>query len=549
MTADQTADTVFAPFFGRVFSRVGIKVTLVLTAIIIFVELFVLIPSYFGLQRDLRAQVRSEAVAVLGAALGSDAETRDGAMDRGGAFLTNHGFLRGGVLYDANGTERIAFGERPTLDIGTVARDGTFDRAGEDGSSRDFFIPFQETGLALHAIVRTDTQWINDRLNGYLLNVGLIVLVLALACFCGLAVAMDTIVFSRLFGLRDAVAKAIDRPDIADSFVTGDTGNDELGELGRTIDGLLLRTSDTYQEDLAAAAEITRNAPQAVLVFGPDRQLIGANDAALILFNVASIDALQARAGVLLVSDFGSDMEILDLAAEQPVTCQASARGAEGRAVPCTIHAMALDRPDGAVLRFAVYLNDRSEARGTIQALEDRADRAEGRVGKLHDALEACIAIISVETGGPPETPVQVSPERAISAWIDEVETSGRFSRSQVAFGTLPAVMLPPDCADELFRKALSLCLISIGETGRISIATDSGGDGAFRFRFAARATSHAVGSAHPANETSVIEAAVRKLATRAGATVEIPGYSDGDDEWLLFLTLPSSEDTQGLNF
>lgn len=550
MTAAEATDSSLTPFLRRVCSRVGLKLTLVLTAIIIFVELVVLVPSYFGLQRDLVAQTRSEALAVLSATLQVEMAMHEGAVSEIGAFLSEHGFIRGGVLYDVNGDVRGRFGEPPDLTLMEVAGDGTFSRAGETGQTRDFFIPYQETGLIFHAILRVDAGWIEDRLNRFLLNVGLIVLFLALACICGIAIALDLIVLSRLLGLRDAVAHAEERPDISDSFVVGDQVSDEVGDLSRTVDSLLCRVSQTYQEDLAAAVEINRTAPQAVLIYGPNHNLLSANDAALDLYGVPSCDALVPRAGTLLVSDRGTDTDIMHMAEQGSVLCEASARGAEGRSVPCFALAQAVDRPDGSILRYVLYLSDRRPELERLQGCETRVKSAEaqtasalGRVSKLHDALEACIAIITVETSPPPESPVRILPDRAVGTWVDEAETTGRFARDDVQHGALPPVMMPPDCADDLFRNILSLGLISIGEKGLIIIETQHDEDGMIRFVFTARATNPGESQAHLANEIAIIEGAIYRLAGRAGVSLEIPGFVEGTDEWRLEFTVPGAQD------
>lgn len=532
------------PFLKRIVSRVGLKLTLVLAAVIILVEAIVLVPSYFGLKHDLLAQVRAKAVTALTATLEVEMAMHEGKVEDVGAFLVERGFLRGGILYDVAGEERGAFGARPTFGMAEVD-------AGERGALLDggavyeFHVPHQETGLIFNAVLSVEANAVRTRLNTFLINVGLIVLFLAVTCICGIAVAVDAVVLNRVLRMRWAVVEAENRPDIADDYVMKDRTRDEVGDLGRSLDRLLYTVSNTYQEDLAVALAITEKSIIATLIHGPDGALVGANGAAHDLFGVPDTEALTARGPALVALADAPPSTTLDLLAGGPFSGKGYALSASGR-VPCLIAGQTITRGDGSVLRHVATLIDLRDHETQVQSERARRRMAEDRVEELRASLAACMALLpSTPTEVPPESieTTRILPERLVGEWAQEQTKQGRVSRDDVQHGVLPPITVPRGVADDLFRNALSLALMRVGGRGRVKVDAERAAGNEYSFIFAAMPARAATPRGRASSEAGIVASAVRLLAARAGGAAAIPEANATDGGFRMTISLSDKRD------
>jgi PAS domain-containing protein len=544
MVADRAAEVPQVPFLRRIASRVGLKLTLVLAAVIILVEAIVLVPSYFGLRADLLEQTRSEAVTALSATLKAEMAMHEGKVSDVGAVLAKEGFLRGGVLYDIAGAERGAFGARPTFGLAQVEA-GETGALLRGGAIYEFFVPHDEAGLVFNAILSVEATGVTDRLTEFLINVGLIVLFLAVTCVCGIACAVDAVVLNRILRMRWAVVQAETRPDIADRFALQDRTSDEVGDLGRSLDRLLYTVSNTYQEDLAVALAITENSTIATLIYDGGGALVGANAAAHRLFGAPDTADLAARDSALVALADSQPMSPVARLKDGALDGKGYAITDTGR-VPCLFAGQTITRGDGTVLRHVATLIDLTDHEVQVRGERKRRRAAEDRVEELRASLAACMALLSSSPAqAEPETAEthRILPERLVGDWAREQTQSGRLGRDDVRHGVLPPITVPRGVAEDLFRNALSLALMRVGGRGHVKVDAERAGDNTYVFVFEATPARPGASGLRPGAEAGIVASAVRLLATRAGGEASIPDANASNGGFTARITLSDRQD------
>ncbi len=349
---------------------------------IVAIEGAILIPSVRSFERDLLLRLEESSLNALAAVVevhGSEATSAD--LERFEAPLARATPIRGGVLLGSDGQPIAVFGERPNLN-GDVAptsesRLGRFITGRsrtENGSRYDVQWPRAYTGLTGDVVMRLDASSIDGELISFIVRIALLVLMISVFVSGGAMVVLGRSILTPMLQVRNAVVAACDDPAQADTYGPNYTRHNEMGELVRALNRLLVRISRTHREELAMLNAMVNETSVAIVACNEAGMLIYANQAALSLCGCKSMMEMQGK-GLPCFELPGSDGKLLNLKgllAQDRYSGEATLRTGAGSPVPSYVNAGILTNDRDQPLRYYATIADISEVREAQEGLRQR---------------------------------------------------------------------------------------------------------------------------------------------------------------------------------
>jgi PAS domain S-box-containing protein len=362
--------------------RVCWQIALAVFLSIVAIEGAILIPSVRSFERDLLLRLEESSLNALAAVVeihGSEATSAD--LVRFEAPLARATPIRGGVLLDVGGEPIAEFGERPNLN-GELAPTSE-SRLGrlitgrsriENGTRYDVRWPSAYTGLTGDVVARLDSSWIDPELVSFVVRIALLVLMISVFVSGGAMVVLGRSILTPMLQVRTAVVAACDDPAHADTYSPNYARRNEMGELVRALNRLLVRISQTHREELAMLHAMVNETSIAITACNESGTLIYANQAALSLCGCKSMMEMQGKGlpRFGLPDTDGKPVTLTELLAEDGYSGEATLYTGAGAPVPAYVNAGTLTNDSDQPLRYYATIADISEVREAQEGLRQR---------------------------------------------------------------------------------------------------------------------------------------------------------------------------------
>jgi PAS domain S-box-containing protein len=292
-------------------SRLCQRVALAIFLCLIAVATIFLVPAYRDLERSLLTRAEQSALAAVTSLFrlspqGPSAER----LIADGASLLPATSLLGGAIYTTDGVFLGSFGERPSLG----ERRGPL-RAGQgryaDGRQRyEIAWPPARTGAPYLFVARLDTSWIAPQLERFLVRVGLVALVVAIAVTAVTMAILGLTVLAPILELRQRLAAASGDLEHAERHSIPVKRRDELGDVLEDFNRLLGHVGRSIAELRKSHAEVRASeerwhrifdgSADAILILDAQTRLIvDANETAVKLFEYGQPELLRLKLDAL----------------------------------------------------------------------------------------------------------------------------------------------------------------------------------------------------------------------------------------------------------
>lgn len=230
--------------------RLCLHVTLIVFISILAIEAIILIPSYLGRQHELMTDLEASGLAAMRAALnGTDPETlQDTRLDNGD--LSEFWPVVGFSVFDDSGRFLVRFGNSPPVPAYDSAWD---DGSGYDVQSRGYRSAFwysEDLRAPYMVVARLDAREVHADLRGYVLRIAGLTLLIAVFVSGTTVLVLIRSVFRPMLKIRDHLSAAASDPKHADRFTINETLSDELGDMARALDTLLIHLAQRYRSDI-----------------------------------------------------------------------------------------------------------------------------------------------------------------------------------------------------------------------------------------------------------------------------------------------------------
>ena len=339
---------------------------------IVAIEAAILIPSYRNYERDLLLRLESVGRAEVTAMYGTGAQLRErDPLVLGGLHSRKPtSSLRGGRLYRPDGGLIGGFGAEPDLTLDGAGTAGRSKLRSGDGAYYDILLTPQETGLPFTVTARLDAGWIGPELAAFVWRIlGLVLLISLFVCAVTMGILGRSILLP-LLNLRRSLTAARDDPAHADSYTLPTTRDDEMGDVIRAVDGLLVRVSRTHRDELASMTAMANQAADAILAYDGAGRILYANPACLKLCGFESAQDMQAAhlPRFCFIQD-GPTRTLMESLAEGTYSREAEMIAGGGRRVPVFLNA-ARPREDSEVsVQYYASITDISALREVQERL------------------------------------------------------------------------------------------------------------------------------------------------------------------------------------
>lgn len=473
--------------------------------------------------------------------------------------------IMGGRLYDTLGDPAGSFGVEPELSRSAVAVQRMTALRSNDGLYYDIFLSQGEVGLPFDIILRLDTSNIQQRVEAYLAKRAKSSLISSIVSVAILLALMALFLIKPIIRLRKAVRAAIAHPDQSDRYRLNWTRKDEIGELGRVIDRLLLKISSVYQNDLAAAQDTIQQSKSSIVQYDSAGRLVAANPAALIQFGAVSVEEMARQdSRYLILPNRPGDQRYSVLSAIEEVIDTPSAGSfmdeglilLNGVEVPTLIIARPVHKQNGEIMRYFANLVDISERTWKQNEMASKLTKIVIEKGQMNQrietmkmVLESCVILLEAAGIKPTDEDERksVMADRVVTQWYRDAQNSGLIDSSELEYGVLPVLRGNPEHLSRVFRQALTLTFMkSYYEKPSLTITTATISES--RMEFTIRDKSHDDGLPRRTedftamNEWKICLAAFQKMLAIEGG--EITNMQEGDiDNHVSFAlhTLPES--------
>lgn len=422
--------------------RVCWQIALTVFLCIVAIEGAILVPSVRSFERDLLLRIEESSLNALVTVVeihGSAATSTDLAefadpLARGTA-------IRGVILHNSDGEPLVAFGEKPSLNsertLTNNSRLGRFFTGSlrtKNGTRYDVEWPREVTGLRGDVAVRLDASWIDSELMAFIGRIALLVLMISIFVSGGAMIVLGRTILRPMLQVRDAVVAAYDDPAQADTYRPVYDHRNEMGELVRALNHLLVRISRTHREDLAMLNAMVNETDVAITACDGDGVPVYANNAALLLCGCGTLDEMR-KEGLPLIEPLhngGAPLPLKELLADGWFSGEAVFSTSIGDTVPSYVNAGVLADDNDQPLRYYATITDISEVRETQERLHLRnlelaaAERTKSRflANMSHEFRTPLNAIIGFSELVSDEL-AESNPSLRQRAYVDDIRKSG----------------------------------------------------------------------------------------------------------------------------
>ncbi len=476
------------------FFRLRLSLIIIATALLAMTiaQSALLLPSVYNYEKNLLHDLRAETIRLVKISTlrnSLEDQSEKDVID----ILEKLSFFSpvlGGRLYDTLGDPVGGFGANASLSRNSVAAGEAETLHSPDGKYFDIFVSQGKSGLAYDLILRLDSSKIPKQVRSYLIES---VKSAAVAIFLSVFLIALILFFSitrPLRRMRDAVAAAIDNPDIAEKHRLNLSRSDEIGETAAATDQLMLMVSATYREELAAAHEAIEQSFSPVIQYDAGGNPVAANPAALKFFNIENLEEFSSGSQKFLVLPnrnkdrhytLVNSIESLD--DNNGGYLEDALVQVDGTEIPCLVTARTLRKGNGQVHRYFAILSDISKISWhpdvlnpdeSKLAIEKR--KLEKRSHETKKLLESCLILLdganSKKTTDEERMPVIA--DRFVAQWYKEAQVKGLVHSSTFEHGFLPIVMGHPKRQSYLFWQAMTLVYMrSKYETPQLTIISE----------------------------------------------------------------------------
>jgi PAS domain S-box-containing protein len=230
--------------------RLCLHVTLIVFLSILAIEAIILIPSYLARQHELMAELEASGLAAMRAALnGAEPETlQETRLDNGD--LSEFWPVVGFSVFDDSGRFLVRFGDAPPVPAYDSAWD---DGSGYDIRSRGYRSAFwysKDLRAPYMVVARLDAREVYADLRRYVWRIAGLTLLIAVFVSGTTILVLIRSVFRPMLKIRDHLSGAASDPKHADQFTINETLSDELGDIARALDTLLIHLAQRYRSDI-----------------------------------------------------------------------------------------------------------------------------------------------------------------------------------------------------------------------------------------------------------------------------------------------------------
>lgn len=444
---------------------------------VIFTEFLVVGASYFIWTRDQFDKLKQETLLMLKANAETTAFPTVDQIVKIGERIAGFSAVRGGAVYNSLGEMIASFGQSPSLTMRTFQRENIAHFVTKDQSEIEVFYSQEMTGFANPIILRIDARSIPALLMKNLEDKAVTTLIVGFISSLAIAFLLGLTIVRPVLQLRNAVSAATDNPNLADRARLNWKRRDEFGEVAKALDLLFTTVSVVYQEDLAAGQDATQRAAFAVLNYGGRGQLIGANEAALLLFDMDTYESFSNMPSDFIrvvEKDRTIDVPPLSLMKDKSVYRLVNVVTKNG-IKRCIFNGVTVHNRSGAVLRTIVTLIDITSHINQIDALKNQVSLLEKkdvhstrRLTELRALFQSCLILLthahevsqesnSQGTGGETGVLIKKRPvtltDRIVNAWYYEA-SHAHLVNSEFSHEALPPAYGTAEEIEAVFRQA-----------------------------------------------------------------------------------------------
>jgi PAS domain-containing protein len=449
-------------------------------ASILITELIVLGASYALWSRDQIGSLYRETLLMFKSNVDATSFMSVDATLKMGQRISSFSNVRGGIIYNSMGEQLASFGQAPALSMRSFQREGIRYLISADEASLDIFYPIELTGLANPVVLRLDVRDVPAVLHKRLEEKAMATLSVAFISALAIVLLLNMTVVTPILRLREAVLKATDNPNSADSARLNWARHDEFGDVAKALDMLFTTVSVVYQEDLAAGQEARQQSAFAILTYDSAWRLINANAAALALFGVTAQDEIAANNACFIRHKTENGTE--DIApASMPLgenTTSVINVVTRGGIKRCLMNAVGVHKRTGAVFRTVITLVDITRFARQIEGLKmEAADLGNNNIGQkrrlaeMRALFQSCLILLSnsrkilaaaqesnagAGQDSVPETkqrPVTLT-DRVVNAWYAEAHAN-HLIESKLTHDALPPAYGPVEEVEAVFTQGL----------------------------------------------------------------------------------------------
>ena len=233
-------------------SRLGRRISVAVIISILVIEIAILIPSYLRFEREQIAHLVAAAETALLSAYTQKEDASPTELVAIGEAIVQSTIIAGGTLYDQNGQRIGSFGRVPDLQPEDHRPQPSIVDTDNGARYEHLWLPI-ETGLPFLAVLCVDASTIESNLSGYIWRVLSLVLAVTAFVTCGTLLIVGRLVLKPLLDLSAGLDAARSDTKNAEKYVPVYRGDDEIGDIVRSLGELLQLASETSRRDLDAS--------------------------------------------------------------------------------------------------------------------------------------------------------------------------------------------------------------------------------------------------------------------------------------------------------
>ncbi len=446
--------------------RLRYKILACVLLSILLTEFVVVGFSYVTWTRDQINRLDEETLLMLKANVETTAYPSVEDVLKMGERIASFSDVKGGSIYNRLGEKIGSFGNAPSLSILTFQRENIRRYLSDDRKEMQVFYPAEATGFANSLVVRIDASGVPAVLWIHLKEKALATLAIGFVASICIVFLLSFAIIRPALALRDAVTRATDDPNHADSARLNWKRTDEFGDVARALDLLFTTVSVVYQEDLAASQEAMHRSEFAVIIYDANDNVMNANSAALKMFgepDFKTFSRLQQSFITQIVDRAAQNISPLSILSEKNAlrTVNVATKNGIKR---CIMNGVIARQRNGNKLRTIVTFVDisahsvvQNSLQNQINALVERDSLLQRRQKELRHLFHSCATFLSYQMADSQRSPADdttIEPplclvDRIVSSWQQKNTKNGLIE------GVTQHGVLPPAFGSEQDLTAL----------------------------------------------------------------------------------------------
>lgn len=384
-------------------SRLSRRITLWIFASIVTIEAILLIPSVYRRERELLQYLKEISAAKMSGLIqvGDIVDANPENFLFRLKTMPQNTVVKGGALYQADGTLVGVFGEAPLLSAEAIIanrRADRFDRGENRYEAAWFMSPLQDRYIL---IITHDATGVQAELYAFVGRIAGLVLIISLFVTLAMMIVLERMLISPIMVLRKDLLKAGDAGSQASKGAKPPEfgsikrlRSDELGDVFSAFEHMFYQIYESianYRESEARFRTLVEQAVDAFFVADFDGRLIDVNEQAC-----RSLGYPREELLTLGVPDVQQKLTYQDLAGlwqqltpDQPITVDGIHKRKDGTTFPVEVR-LGLFQPPGRnklVLALARDVSERKEAEKAMQRLAEIGELAAMIVHEVRNPL------------------------------------------------------------------------------------------------------------------------------------------------------------------